>query len=244
MSRDARRNLWVTLAAAAALCACPAAALGGQGPALGSKTLYGKFGAGWGKAHPRTIYNGGSPGGLAVHIRWRDWGAPVARGMGCIAAYRPRGNYYAKRVQIKFRASRIGRCPGSKRRAYTRLIARAQIRPGGPWGDWFPWALDLCDRRAKAAPCESVAFSPEDGPSEDGAFEITAFDVDCGTAQAVARESNAIALDLGPHERGYAKYRFVSSGGFVCNGVSFDDETLPSISWTCSRETAIVSFKA
>jgi hypothetical protein len=104
-------------------------------PVLGKKGLM-PYGTGWGTAHPREIFNGGAPDGSVSEIRWRHWGAAMATGTGVKPAYKPGGGYYAKRVRAELRASRPGRCPGSNRRAYTRLITREQTRPGGPFGDW------------------------------------------------------------------------------------------------------------
>ena len=40
---------------------------------LGKRGLF-PGGEGWGTAHPRTVFNGGSPGGLADKIRWTELG--------------------------------------------------------------------------------------------------------------------------------------------------------------------------
>lgn len=69
---------------------------------LGRSGLF-PSGKGWGTAHPRTIFNGGSPGGLAERIRWTGSGRATARGQGVIAAYKPRGGYYATRVPTSSR---------------------------------------------------------------------------------------------------------------------------------------------
>jgi hypothetical protein len=208
-------------------------------PVLGKKGLV-PYGTGWGTAHPRMIFNGGAPAGSVSAIRWRHWGAATATGVGRQPIYRPGGGYYAKPVRAELRASRLGRCPGSSRRAYTRLITREQTRPGGPLDDWSPWALDLCDFNAEPAPCGSVSFAPDNG---DGAFEIVAWDTDCQTAQAVATDSKSIPVDPGPHADGMADYR-LKSQGFTCSGHSSDDDQPPKIGWSCLRGTAVVRFSA
>lgn len=204
-------------------------------PVLGVKRLMGQYGKGWGNAHPKTIFNGGSPGGLAKRITWLGWGSSVANGIGQIAAYKPGGNYYRELVPIQLEASRLRSCAGSAgKRAYTRLIARARKRPHGPYGDWFPWTLDLCDMTAEPTQCGSMSFTSS---SEDGAEEITAFDTSCTMARSVARDSRAVRIKPGD-----AKYR-LRSHSFVCRGYSFDYDALPpTISWTCSRNTAVVTF--
>jgi hypothetical protein len=46
---------------------------------LGKRNLTGRYGIGWGTAHPPVIYNGGVPSGKAWNLRWSKWGA--ARGV-------------------------------------------------------------------------------------------------------------------------------------------------------------------
>lgn len=219
-------SLIVIMAACAVL---PAASAQAAAPVLGKSGLF-PTGRGWGTAHPRTIFNGGSPGGLAEQIRWTRWGRATARGQGLVAAYRPQGGYYAQRVPIQFRASRLGRCPGSTKRAYTRLISRSHDRPGGSYGDWSPWTLDLCDAGATPRRCGLVAFTPN---SDDGAFSITAWDTSCTTAQAVATASR----DRPVRQRPPA----FTARGFRCSGF-YSGESLPSVLWRCTRNTAVVSF--
>jgi len=116
-------------------------------PVLGELGFYGEHGKGWGRARPRTVYNGGVPSGLVRRIRWSGWGSRVAIGRGMTYLYKPRGGYYARPGRIILRASRLGSCPGTGgRRAYTRLSARAQVRPGGRYGRWFRWGgnPDIC----------------------------------------------------------------------------------------------------
>jgi hypothetical protein len=113
---------------------------------LGSSDYAGEYGRGWGKVRPKRIYNGGVPSGLVVKIRWRRWGHPVARGRGLTSIYKPEGGYYRKRGAIQLRASHRGTCPGTERRAYTRLRVRVVVRPGGKFGRWFWWSgtQDIC----------------------------------------------------------------------------------------------------
>lgn len=220
--------------AAVVLALTAAAPAQAASPVLGKLGLMGKYGKGFGKAKPSVVFNGGSPGGLADKIRWRNWGGKTATGRGVIAAYRPEGGYYAKRVPIQLRATRLGRCPGGKRRAYTRLVARSHDRPGGRYGDWFPWTLDLCDFDAEPDRCGSVAYEPN---TDWGASDVTAWDTSCDTARAVAA-----AAKTRPLRPGDMKQRFVTDG-FACNGYSLEGEGLPSTTWTCTRGTAVVGFK-
>jgi hypothetical protein len=222
------------LAVAACLCFVSAAAAANP-PVLGKKGLM-PYGTGWGSAHPQTLFNGGSPAGRVSRISWRRWGSATAIGSGRAPQYRPGGGYYAKRVRVQLRATRLGRCPGGHRRAYTRLIAREQTKPGGPFGDWFAWTLDLCRFDAEPAPCTPVSFAPE---RTDGATDLGAWDTDCQTAQAVATAAKPIAFDPGPHAGGAGRYR-MQTQGFLCTGSSLDDE--PQISWSCLRGTAVVRW--
>ena len=106
---------------------------------LGSKHLV-TFGIGWGSAHPRLIFNGGDPSGGARHLKWRSWGAPVAYARGLAVISRPGGNFYPKLGRIELRAWRLGRCTQRGPRAYTRLLARVAVPPGGPLTRWAPWS--------------------------------------------------------------------------------------------------------
>lgn len=228
--------------AATAVVLCLAAvspAAAADPPVLGKKGLM-PYGTGWGAAHPREIFNGGAPSGSVSAIRWRQWGEATATGKGMMPAYRPGGGYYAKRVRVELRASRLGRCPGSGHRAYTRLITRAQVRPGGPFDDWSPWTLDLCDFDAAPAPCGSVSFAPDNG---DGAVDIGAWDTDCPTAIAVATASKSVPVDPGPHADATAVYR-LQTQGFTCRGSSYDGDQPPKIGWSCLRGTAVVRWSA
>ena len=106
---------------------------------LGSPGHYAPYGAGWGEARPREVYNGGVPSGRAYRLTWRTWGKARSRARGLTALYRPEGGYYARPGRIVLRAQRLGRCDGQ--RAYTRLYARVAERPGeAPSGRWFAWA--------------------------------------------------------------------------------------------------------
>lgn len=226
-----KRARWLAIATLGILlAAAPASA---ATPVLGKRGLF-PGGEGWGTAQPKTIFNGGSPSGLADKIRWTGWGDTTARGSGVIAAFRPEGGYYATRVPIQLRASRLGRCPGSSQRAYRRLIFRAHDRPGGAYGDWSAWTLDLCNANAKPKRCGLVAFAPD---SDFGAFDITGWDTTCATARDVARPSRDVAIRPGSP----AKYRYTANG-WICNGYSLDDVGLPSITFTCNRGTAVVGF--
>lgn len=202
-------------------------------PVLGKRGLL-PNGKGWGTAQPRTIFNGGSPGGLAEKIVWTHWGRATARGRGVMYAYKPEGGYFDERVPVQFRATRLGRCKGSSRRAYTRLIFRAVDRPGGAYGEWMPWRRDLCDDSAEPAECGSVGFAEN---SDYGAFQITTWDVSCSVARAVATASRDVTLKAGSP----ANYRF-RARDFRCTGYSFEGEGLPTISFTCYRNTAVVTF--
>jgi hypothetical protein len=114
--------------------------------ALGSPAYLAPVAHGWGKAHPRHVFNGGDPSGDVSRIRWRHWGEPVAVGHGLVPLLRPEGGYYARRGRIVLRAEGLGTCPDGTT-AYTRLEFRAAHRPGGPIGRyWHPWAGtgDIC----------------------------------------------------------------------------------------------------
>lgn len=113
-----------------------------RAPVLGQKGHMGPYGKGWGKVRPKRIFNGGVPSGLIQRIRWTGWGGRTAKGTGRGHQYRPDGGYYAKRVAVRLRATRLDRCHRRGPRAYTRLKVRMQKWPGGPFGEWFLWAGD------------------------------------------------------------------------------------------------------
>lgn len=202
-------------------------------PVLGAEDFV-VNGEGWGAATPRRIFNGGDPAGLVDGITWRDWGAAAATGIGVTSIFMPQGGYYPDRVPAELRATRLGTCPGSDRVAYTRLLVRTPDRPRGPVGNFRPWSLNMCDYSQDPAPCGDVGLAPN---SDYGAFEITAWDVGCRPARAVA---TAVAkVRIRPGDQRYE----TTQDGFSCLGYSYDSSDLPSITWTCIRGTAQVAFK-
>jgi hypothetical protein len=107
-------------------------------------------GAGWGKAHPSKIFNGGDPSGLVTHIHWTGWGGSLASGRGLSSIYQPHGGYYPQLVTIELHASNLGRCTAGASLAYRRLSIRVPSHPGGKLGPWTLWsgASTICSRRA------------------------------------------------------------------------------------------------
>jgi hypothetical protein len=120
--------------------AVAAAAGSSQRVVLGARSYAGPNGAGWGKPHPKRIYNGGDASGLIRHVRWVSWGGAVARGSGLNAIFKPHGGYYRKLVRIQLRASDLSRCRRRGPLAYRRLSFREPSRPGGPVGHWRLWS--------------------------------------------------------------------------------------------------------
>ena len=114
---------------------------------LGSKR-FAPSGYGFGRARPKTFFNGGVPSGLVKHIRWKSWGGRSARGRGLTWIYKPHGGYYKKPGRIKLHAFGLGRCSKNGLRAYRHLRVRVVKRPGGHYGRWFNWsgARNICDR--------------------------------------------------------------------------------------------------
>jgi hypothetical protein len=110
----------------------------GPVPVLGSKAFAKPYGAGFGKAEPAAIFNGGDPSGEVSKIHWTDWGEPTATGYGLNAIFKPHGGYYRKRARVELRATNLGKC--GKQIAYTRLEVRIPKHPGGKLGKWFAWA--------------------------------------------------------------------------------------------------------
>ena len=64
-------------------------------PVLGSPGHLAPAGKGWGKAHPRHVFNGGDPSGEVAKLEWRHWGGPPPRARGVTWLLRPEGGYYA-----------------------------------------------------------------------------------------------------------------------------------------------------
>jgi hypothetical protein len=122
-----------------------AAARNGQGSVvLGSTRFYGQppgNAVGWGTAHPKRIFNGGDPSGMAWRIAWTHWGSSTAMGYGLTWVPTPRGGYYRTPGRIELRASGIGHCTASGPLAYRRLDVRVPSHPGGPLGHWGNWSF-------------------------------------------------------------------------------------------------------
>jgi hypothetical protein len=111
-------------------------------PVLGSPGHLAPAAKGWGKAHPRYVFNGGDPSGEVAQLEWRHWGAATATGRGVTWLLRPEGGYFARPGRIVLRAEVMGACPDGTT-AYTRLEFRVAHRPGGPVGKhWHLWAGD------------------------------------------------------------------------------------------------------
>lgn len=112
-----------------------------QVPVLGSKAFEpGNSDRGFGRAHPKRIFNGGDPSGLITHIHWTHWGAATAHGWGKTYIFRPQGGYYPKAVRAELRANRLGHCTPTSRLAYRHLAVREPRKPGGRLGPWFSWS--------------------------------------------------------------------------------------------------------
>ena len=112
---------------------------GGGGVVLGAKK-FAPNGKGFGHPHPKTIFNGGDPNGLVSKIKWKNWGSSAARGHGKGNGFKPGGGYYPKPVKVHLRAYKIGTCGHSKRRAYTKMQAQFEKKPGsGKFGKWLDW---------------------------------------------------------------------------------------------------------
>src|SRR4249919_982836 len=107
------------------------AASGADEPVLGSPSHLAPAARGWGKAHPRHVFNGGDPSGAVAQIGWRHWGEATAAGRGVTWLLRPEGGYYARPGRIVLRAEGLGTCADGTA-AYTRLEYRVAHHPGGP----------------------------------------------------------------------------------------------------------------
>jgi hypothetical protein len=113
---------------------------------LGNAEFAPPYSEGFGKPHPRKVYNGGVPSGLVRKIRWTGWGSPKALGYGQTFIYKPRGGYYDKPVRARLKATRLGPDRRADTTAYHRLWIRVPRRPGGRLGRWHLWSgvKDLC----------------------------------------------------------------------------------------------------
>jgi hypothetical protein len=108
---------------------------------LGKRHLFGRYGVGWGKAHPKRIFNGGDPSGLVRRIKWSHWGSATTTGRGWGNGFKPSGGYYAKPVRTILKARHLGHCTAYGPSAYTVLWVKQQKRPGGShYTKWFRWA--------------------------------------------------------------------------------------------------------
>jgi hypothetical protein len=107
-------------------------------PVLGSKSFATPYGAGFGKAEPEVIFNGGDPSGEVSEIHWTGWGNPIVIGYGKNPIFKPHGGYYRKPARVELRATELGKC--GPRAAYTRLELRVPKHPGGELGKWQLWS--------------------------------------------------------------------------------------------------------
>ncbi|HTW18655.1 MAG TPA: hypothetical protein VME70_00405 [Mycobacteriales bacterium] len=152
-----RSRLLLRVAAAGAcatLVIAPATALAAgsttaQTPVLGVHHSFGPDSKGWGTARPKTLFNGGDPSGDITHIHWTSWGGKTAHGRGKNSVVKPAGGYYHKQVTIRLRATDLGTCKSSGKRAYRHLWFKEPSKPGGPFGHWHIWTAyhkNLCKR--------------------------------------------------------------------------------------------------
>lgn len=162
------------------------------GVVLGIPGLY-PYGSGWGTERPTSVSNGGVPGGNSYDLTWKNWGGPVAYGEGKTSLYRPSGNYYASPGKLKFRASAIGVCAGSATPAYTQLEVRLAHWPGGPLGEWFPWARlsSTCEQAWLPYTGSSPGFCG--GTSSDGwkkGYDVRSYRYGCSRSLSLSRKVN------------------------------------------------------
>jgi hypothetical protein len=107
-------------------------------PVLGSKKFEIPSGSGFGTPHPKKIFNGGDPSGLAFHLVWSHWGGAVSTATGkSYAAKKSGGLYPAGRIEL--RASDLGHCTANGPLAYRHLRAR-EAPPHKSFGRWFNWS--------------------------------------------------------------------------------------------------------
>jgi hypothetical protein len=135
------------------LAALPATASTGsatsRSPVIGIHKSFGVSSAGWGHARPKVLFNGGDPSGDITSIHWTSWGGHTAHGRGKNAIFKPSGGYYNKHVTIRLRATDLGTCQSSGKRAYRHLYVSELARPGGAFGPWRIWTSyhrNLCTR--------------------------------------------------------------------------------------------------
>ena len=107
---------------------------------LGSKK-FAPNGKGFGREHPRLIYNGGDASGEVRHIRWHRWGSRKSLATGRTYIFKPHGGYYRHSVRARLKATGRGHCSGSHRRAYRKLYVRVPKKPGGKLGPWRNWSF-------------------------------------------------------------------------------------------------------
>jgi hypothetical protein len=133
--------------------ALPAAVSSGSAapssPVIGIHKSFGVSSAGWGRVRPKVLFNGGDPSGDITSIHWTSWGGRTAHGRGKNPIFKPSGGYYKKDVTIRLRATDLGTCHSSGKRAYRHLYVSEPSRPGGKFGPWRIWTgyhRNLCTR--------------------------------------------------------------------------------------------------
>ncbi len=123
----------------AVLAAGATVAAAGSTPVLGAKA-FAPEGGGFGKAHPKSIFNGDDQDGYVGSITWTHWGSETADGTGRKPIFKTGGGYYSQMAKAQLRATDLGPCPGSTVMAYRHLDFRVPTRPGGKLGAWKHWA--------------------------------------------------------------------------------------------------------
>ncbi|MGH2958833.1 MAG: hypothetical protein ACRDKE_04465, partial [Solirubrobacterales bacterium] len=178
--RNSRRLTFALFAAAVALAAIASSA---NAVVLGSPNVA-PTGSGWGIEQPGSISNGGVPSGNAWDITWKEWGGPTAYGTGKTSLYRPAGTYYGKPGAIRFRATAVGTCLEDGGPAYTQLSARIAHWPGGPLGEWFPWARlsSICEQVFLPYTGIEPGFCGNTGEDAGDGYDVRSYKYGCSNS--------------------------------------------------------------
>jgi hypothetical protein len=214
------------------LAAYAAGATNAQEPILGH--FWPPDSKGYGTVRPTTIFNGGDPTGLVSHIRWHNWGKPLAVGIG-------EGDYVWPGLGVadgstaavaRIVAFDLGTCDG---KLMYREVEWYFPRYGERFNPTDP--LDTCTHvygggMPQMRQCGSVGISSTDS------YRATDIQVEFGASCGAARR----LIEFGPSARYVHRGgRFVEAGYF-CGSEGLSGSIGPDAAFDCDDGVRLIGW--